>query len=149
MRDDKFYTLEQVKADPDGDYILAKRDGEKPLYRRVGDDADIYQAALEEWLGVLGQLWTAFGKDIDPEQMTIYQRNLVGVPMGLLEQAIRKTIRNHRFNNVPTVGEVWQSIQAVLGNPRDVDDAIQRWQDAQLSAVVYRFGSVVAVETEE
>lgn len=113
----------------------------------------IYQAALEEWLGVLSRLWVAFGKPIDPVQMTIYRDMLGRLPLGLLEQAIELTVREHVYNTVPTVAEVWQAARKVLGNPNPhyLDQAIERWEEQRWRRICVQFpaaAEVVAVETE-
>lgn len=93
-------------------------------------DQEIYQAAMEEWLSVLTQLWTAYDKPLDPERLTLYQKMLGEVPLGLLEKAVKRVIREHKYNSVPAVGDVWSAIRKELGNPYDIDQAIQAWCDA-------------------
>src|SRR5690348_11351360 len=83
-------------------------------------DDQIYQQALVEWLGVLSRLWTAYGKAIDPVQMTVYRDMLCKLPMGLLELSIDRVVQDHVYNSVPTVAEVWQAVRKVLGNPVDL-----------------------------
>lgn len=110
-------------------------------------DEDIHQDALHEWLEVLAQLWTAFGKPVDASQMIVYQRSLGSLPLGLLDRAVQRVIREHDFNNVPTVAEVWKAVRKELGNPVDLDRAIEVWCD-QLWGKAVILESVVAVETE-
>lgn len=96
----------------------------------VKTDEDIYQAALEEWLGILGQLWTAYDKEIEPDRLEIYRKQFSILPMGLLDVAVTRAIREHTFNSVPTVGEVWQAVRKILGNPSDLDGAIEHWHES-------------------
>ena len=104
--------------------------------------------ALEEWMDVLSHLWEAFGKPVEPVRLVIYQSMLKKLPLGLLELAIEQTVRDHgKYNNVPTVGEVWSAVRVVLHNPYDLDQAIEAWCTRKFEACVYRF-DVVAVETE-
>lgn len=110
-------------------------------------DEDIHQDALQEWLEVLAQLWTAFGKPVDASQMIVYQRSLGSLPLGLLDRAVQRVIREHEFNNVPTVAEVWKAVRKELGNPVDLERAIAVWCD-QLWGDAVMLESVVAVETE-
>ena len=111
-------------------------------------DAEINQAALEDWFETLGRLWLAFDKPIDPVRLMLYRDMLNKIPTGLLELAIERTIRDHgKYNNVPTVGEVWEAIRVVLHNPYDLDQAITDLSARQFEACVVRFGAVV-VETE-
>lgn len=142
----ELFTLEQVNADPWNWYVLAEtRDG-KPLYRRMMTDDEITQAAREDWLSVLAQLWIAYDKEIDPERLGLYQRQFGQIPLGLLQDGVDRAIREQAFNSVPTVGDVWRAIRAVLGNPRDLETAIERWKNKQWSRVNLLDG--VAVETE-
>ena len=109
---------------------------------------DCYQAAMEEWLEVLSRLWVAYDKPLDPIRLVLYQTMLGKLPLGLLELAVEQTIRAHgKFNNVPTVGEVWDALRVVLHNPFDLDQAIEDWSARKFESCVYRFQSV-AVETE-
>jgi hypothetical protein len=140
------FTLEQVKADPAGDYRLAEwRDG-SPLYRLAMTEAEIFQAEREEWLGVLAQLWIAYDREIDPERLTLYQRQFGAVPLGLLQEGVDRAIRQHRFNSVPLPSDVWIAIQAILGSPRDLESAIRQWGETLWSRVHLLDG--VATETE-
>lgn len=107
-------------------------------------DAEIKQALLQEWLDVLSGLWTAFGKPLDAGQLQVYRRALGAVPIGLLELAVARSIREHRFASVPTVHEIWQAVSRELGDPHDVLLAIEAWQDAGWARVLRR----VAAETE-
>jgi hypothetical protein len=149
MPQDNLYTLDEVKGDPSGDYILTDWDGDRPMYRRVMSDAECNQAALEEWLEVLSRLWVAYDKPLDPVRLVLYQNMLGKLPIGLLELAIEQTVRNHgKYNNVPTVGEVWDAVRVVLHNPYNLDQAIVDWSARKFESCIYRFG-VVVVETDE
>ena len=110
-------------------------------------DDDLYQDAFKEWLDILAQLWTAFGKTVDDGQMIIYQRSLSVLPLGLLDAAVQRVIREHDFNNVPTVAEVWKAVRKELGNPVDLDRAIEIWCD-QLWRKAVLLQHDVSVETE-
>ena len=92
-------------------------------------DETIYQAAMEEWLGVLAQLWTAIGKPIDAERLELYGRLLEGVPLGLLERAVQRVLRENALPVVPPPGAVWRALREELGNPSDIHAAIQAWCD--------------------
>jgi hypothetical protein len=46
-----------------------------------------YDLALEEWLGVLAELWTAAGKPLETDRLEVYGQSLGEVPLGLLEMA--------------------------------------------------------------
>ena len=102
-------------------------------------DELVYETPLEEWLSVLARLWIAFDKPLDPERLQLYQAELASVPMGLLELAISRTIRNHVYSSVPSIGDVWRSVRAELGNPYDLDQAIQDWCERQWRKVVVDF----------
>lgn len=113
-------------------------------------DEEIYQMALEDWLGILAKLWTAFGKPLDPEALQIYREMLAGVPIGLLEKAITRVIREHRFATVPTIAEVWTAIRKELGNPViDLDQAIEGWCERVWESAFYRFETVTTETAED
>jgi hypothetical protein len=115
---------------------LANPQSVKPAAARVPKtDQEIYQAAMEEWLGVLTQLWTAYDKPLDSSRLELYQKMLGDVPLGLLDKAIKRVIREHKYNSVPAVGDVWSAIRKELGNPHDIDQAIQAWC-AELSPII-------------
>jgi hypothetical protein len=88
---------------------------------------EIYDASKAEWVGVLERLWKAINKPFEPAQLEIYIRELEIVPLGLLELAVARCIRENQYNNVPSVGSVWQAIRRELGNPYDIDIGIADW----------------------
>jgi hypothetical protein len=119
------------------------------MYRRVISEEDCQQAALEDWLEVLSRLWVAYDKPLDPIRLVLYQNMLGKLPTGLLELAIEQTVKVHgKYNNVPTVGEVWDAVRVVLHNPHNLDQAIEDWSARKFEVCMYRFDRV-AVETEE
>lgn len=143
---DNLFTLDQVRKDSNGDYVLAEWSGDQPMYRRVMSEDECHQAALEDWLEILSRLWVAYDKPLDPVRLVIYQNMLGKLPSRLLELAIEQAVKDHgKYNNVPTVGEVWAAVRVVLHNPRDIDQAIDEWSSRQFEACLYRFG--VAAET--
>lgn len=101
-------------------------------------EADIRQALTHDWLDVLSGLWTAFGKTLDADMLLAYQRQLGAVPIGLLELAVGRCVREHRYATVPTVHEVWSAVGRELGDPPDVLLAIQAWQDERWARVAFR-----------
>lgn len=106
------------------------------------NDNEIYQAAMTEWLGVICRLWTAVDKEIEPARLDIYRRELAIVPLGLLEKAISRCIRENRYNNIPSVGTIWQAIRKELGDPYDVDAEIERLFNAGFDRCVVKFERV-------
>jgi hypothetical protein len=117
---------------------------------RRDDGLNDYQMALEEWLGVLSRLWTAFDKPVDPIRLTIYRDALGKVPMGLLEKAIERVLHEHTYSNVPTIGEVWAALRKELHNPYDIDQAIEQWSEGLWNRCHTNFHfEDVAVETAE
>lgn len=144
----KLFTRDDVNQDSNGDYVLAEWIGENPMYRRAMTEDECQQAALEEWLEVLSTLWVAYDKPLDPVRLVLYQNIIGKLPLGLLKLSIEQTLRDHgKYNNVPTIGEVWDAVRVVLHNPHDLDRAIEEWSDRKFEACIYRFGGVV-VETE-
>jgi len=86
-----------------------------------------YDKALEEWLGVLAELWKAAGRPVEADRLEIYAMSLGEVPMGLLEMAVRRVIRENTYNLVPLPGVVWAAIRRELGNPWDIRMEIEDW----------------------
>jgi len=88
---------------------------------------DRYDTPLEEWLAVLTELWTAVGKPVNPRRLELYQRSLAEVPLGLLELAVRRVIRENTFNVIPVPAVVWAAVRKELGYPDNVEAAIEAW----------------------
>jgi hypothetical protein len=91
---------------------------------------------LEEWLGILAQLWTAIGKPIDADRLDVHGKSLTGVPLGLLELAVARVIRENVYQLVPSPGVVWKAVEKELGNPRDVIAAIESWKERMWERVI-------------
>ena len=90
-------------------------------------DEQIYKAARDEWTGVLLQLWSAYGKQPDPKQFKVYVKQLSGVPLAVLEDVIATLLREHKFNSVPTLGEIWDVIKKSTGNSDTVQVQTAPW----------------------
>ena len=88
-----------------------------------------YESPMEEWLGVLAELWTAVGKPIEEDRLKVYQKVLEDVPLGLLELAIKRVIQENDYQVVPVPGVVWAAVKKELGNPYDIKMAIESWLD--------------------
>jgi len=110
-------------------------------------DAEIHDMAMDVWLDQLIRLWDAVGKPLESERLQIYQRELRAVPLGLLENAVSRVIRENVYNNVPTVGTIWKAVRMELGNPSDDMTAIEDWCERSWQRCFVRF-DVVAMETE-
>jgi len=76
------------------------------MTKTIKSDSEIYRMAKGEWLGILSQLWTAYGKPINKAQMELYIDKLGDVPLGVLEHAVNEVIKKHKFNSVPTLANV-------------------------------------------
>lgn len=104
---------------------------------------DIEQEAMEEWLSVLVRLWQAVGKNVDAERLQIYQRELGDVPLGLLEKAVTRLIREWHYANVPNVSEIWKAVCKELDClPSDVMDEIEQWKLSSWDRCVLSFDGV-------
>lgn len=119
--------------------MLTRTDDLMPL--TMSDD-DIFQAAMEEWLGVLVRLWQAVGKPVDAERLQIYQRELGDVPLGLLEKAVTRLIREWSYANVPNVSEIWKAVRKELNDPNDLPIALESWKQRSFERCVYRLEEV-------
>lgn len=92
-----------------------------------------YQVALAEWTGILAQLWTGIGKPLEPERLKIYRDQLQAVPLGLLELAVTRVMREETWLIVPSAGRIWEAIRKELGDPHDLDYSLQIWHPAYRS----------------
>ena len=106
----------------------------------VPTDAEIEQVAGQEWLDVLTGMWEAIGKPLDEKRLQKYAKELNGIPLGLLEKAISRAIRNSGdYIVVPTISAIWNALRKELGNPYNIDEAISRWCEVKYQACVRRF----------
>lgn len=90
-------------------------------------DQQIYNAALKEWTGVLLQLWEAYNKTPDPKQLKVYIKQLSDVPLGVLEDIVADLLRNHKYNSVPTLGEIWEAINTRHGSLEQINAKESDW----------------------
>ena len=102
-----------------------------------------YDLALEEWLGVLAELWTVAGKPLEVDRLEVYGKSLGEVPLGLLEQAIRRVISENTYHVVPLPGVVWEAVRKELGNPWDIKQAIESWVEEKWRGAVIDLGEEV------
>ena len=98
--------------------------------------AEGFDLALKDWLKVLAELWSSVGKDVDVKRLEAYRKSLESVPLGLLELAVRRVIRENVYNVVPLPGEVWGAVRRELGDPREMGEAIERWLEMRWEALV-------------
>jgi acyl-coenzyme A synthetase/AMP-(fatty) acid ligase len=98
-----------------------------------------YETPMEEWLGVLALLWTAVGKPIEAERLKVYQQALESVPLGLLEQAVKRVIRENDYQVVPMPGMIWAAVKKELGNPIDVEEAIENWLEGKWYMMINKY----------
>lgn len=107
----------------------------------VKTDEELDQMLLDEWHDILAQLWLAANKTLasDEKRYALYAEKLGGIPLGLLEKAIDRVLREHRYSNVPALGEVWAALRKELGNPYNLDQAVEEWGARLLERGIYRF----------
>lgn len=82
-------------------------------------DADVRKMAYREWVDVLCQIWEAIGKPVNDKQLAVYVKQLGDVPMAILEDVVATLLREHTWNNVPTLGEIWACIRERHGEPEN------------------------------
>lgn len=110
-------------------------------------DTELHNAAMKEWAGVLAQLWDAYDKPLDANRLKLYKRQFSIIPLGLLERAVDRAIREHsKYNSVPTVGNVWGAVEKELKKDgifvetiESMEEAIEQWTDRLASQVFIRF----------
>ena len=103
-------------------------------------DIEIEQCANVEWLETLSGMWEAIGKPLDEKRLQKYAKELNGIPLGLLEKAVSRAIRNSGdYQVIPTISAIWGALRRELGNPYDIDQAIERWIETQYQSSVKRF----------
>ena len=98
------------------------------MFRETMTDGEIEIAAQTEWLEVLVRMWDAVDKKVDAKRLKQYRRELESLPLGLLDLAVSRCIRENTFTSVPSVGKIWEAVRKELGNPFDLDAAIETWQ---------------------
>jgi hypothetical protein len=94
-----------------------------------------HKTLLEEWLAVLGELWTATGKTVDSKRLRVYQKALGDVPLGLLEKAIKRVILENDYQVVPVPGVIWAAVRKELGYPFDINAAIEGWVEERWNRI--------------
>ena len=117
-------------------------------------DEHIRQEAYKEWLGTLVKLWDAVDKDVDDKRLALYAEEFRCVPLGLLEKAVKRAIRNNGvYLSVPSIGALWVAIKKETGDHPNMDvmDAVALWEEKttqRFESTIHRFGQPVATETE-
>jgi hypothetical protein len=76
-------------------------------------DEKIDKLAKAEWMSILAQLWHATGKPVEKLQFETYIKQLGHIPLGLLEGAVAHVLSTHVYNNVPTIAEVLNAVEAI------------------------------------
>lgn len=91
-------------------------------------DKEIENAALAEWTGILSQLWEAIGKPVNPNQLKVYVKQLGDLPLGALDVVITQLLKDHKYANVPTIGEIWQTVRKVFAtdDPEEIRGQLSR-----------------------
>ena len=98
-----------------------------------------YDEQYKEWLSALKVLWQVYGKQPDTVQLLAYAKVLGDLPLGILERAIQRTIKAHKYANVPTAAEVWASAMQELGTKGDPAAAIEQWIENGIERCIVDF----------
>ena len=111
----------------------AQRYCELKLLEKAGEIYDLevhpriqLQEALDEWTGVLKQLWYAIGKPVDSKQLAVYVKQLGDIPLGVLEDVVARIMREHTWHTVPTIGDIWAVVRKYYGDA----DRLRFWMPA-------------------
>lgn len=107
--------------------------------------AQIYRAAMTEWVEIIAQLWDAIGKPVDEKRLDVYCKQMRDVPIGLLEIGVNYAIKNNTYNTIPAIGLIWEGIRKEtnklnLPPNTDMDTAIERWIERRFKTTFYIFG---------
>ncbi len=104
-------------------------------------DEEIDGKAYVDYLGVLADMWDAVGKPLDERRLNKYMAELRDIPLGLLQKAVSRALRNAGdYHVVPTIGAIYAAVRKELGNPQDLDEAVDRWCAAKFERSIVRFG---------
>jgi hypothetical protein len=98
-------------------------------------DEQIHQAAVVDWTGVLSQLWAAIGKPVNQSQLKVYKKQLGDLPLAALEAVVSGLLKEHTYNTVPTLAEVWSMVRKIY-NTDDPEEITRRISE---NLVIYRF----------
>jgi hypothetical protein len=58
-----------------------------------------------------------------------HQRALEDVPLGLVECAVARVVRENEYSIVPPPGVVWAAVRKEMGDPYDARAAIEGWKE--------------------
>ena len=108
-----------------------------------------FETPQEEWLAVLSGLWTSVEKPIDPDRLEVYQKTLEEVPLGLLELAVKRVIRENAYQVVPVPGVIWEAVKREFGNPIDVKMAIEIWLDEKWYRLINKYIREPVIEKKD
>jgi len=99
-------------------------------------NAEINKDATLDWANTLRPLWTAAGKPIDKEQYSAYLKALNDVPIGLLEQAVKRILNAHIYANIATIGEIRREVNSILNETQTY--SIEEWIEQGWNKCFYR-----------
>ena len=105
-------------------------------------DVDYQKSAIDEWIAILTRMWDAIGKE-DARRLEVYAREFKDIPLGLLDAAVSRVIRNNGdYLTVPSISALWAAIKKEAGDfpNMDIMDAVAVWEDRTFERGVYRFG---------
>jgi len=109
--------------------------------RTAVSNQTVWDDAALEWSEILEKMWTMIGKPVDEKRLGFYIDELGDIPIGLLEKAVSRAVRNNgQYMTVPSVGAIWNALRAELGNPSgDILEAVEQWAASSFSRCVVRF----------
>ncbi len=103
-------------------------------------DEEINNLMLDEWVKVLAHMWEAIGKPVDEKRLILYCDDFTDVPFSLLDKAVKRAIRNNTYNNVPTIGALWEAVRKEIDLPTvSVEEGIEQWKEKRFESCIYRF----------
>lgn len=106
-------------------------------------EVDYQKVAIDEWIATLTRMWDAVDKPVDDRRLMVYVQEFKDIPLGLLEKAVGRAIRNNGvYTSVPTVGALWAAIRKEAGDfpNMEVMDVVDLWDQEKFERCIYRFG---------
>lgn len=94
--------------------------------------SDSYEVVVRKWLAVIAENGS---KEISPGLVSVWIEAFRGIPIRVLESALKKTLETWRISQIPPIGEILSHIQTAnelaedLGAEKAWEEALRHAQD--------------------